>query len=136
MKNYILALTIFLSSCSFEQVNDDEIVIYTSRQPQLIENLLNVFTEETGIQVTILSGDAQQLMERIAVEGSGTDADIFMTVDAGVLWQAADKGIFEPIIASGFPSLSNLPFLAPKKYITTKAPQPPTECTRVDPAKS
>ena len=27
---------------------------------------------------------------------------------------AADKGIFEPIIASGFPSLSNLPFLAPK----------------------
>ena len=97
MKNYILALTIFLSSCSFEQANDDEIVIYTSRQPQLIENLLNVFTEETGIQVTVLSGDAQQLMERIAVEGVDTDADIFMTVDAGVLWQAADKGIFDPV---------------------------------------
>ena len=79
MKNYILALTIFLSSCSFEQANDDEIVIYTSRQPQLIESLLNVFTEETGIQVTVLSGDAQQLMERIAVEGEDTDADIFMT---------------------------------------------------------
>ena len=86
MKNYILALTIFLSSCSFEQANDEEVVIYTSRQPQLIENLLNVFTEETGIQVTVLSGDAQQLMERIAVEGVDTDADIFMTVDAGVLW--------------------------------------------------
>ena len=76
MKNYILALTVFLSSCSFEQVDDDEIVIYTSRQPQLIENLLNVFTEETGIQVTILSGDAQQLMERIAVEGVDTDSDL------------------------------------------------------------
>ena len=97
MKNYILALIIFLSSCSFEQANDDEVVIYTSRQPQLIENLLNVFTEETGIQVTVLSGDAQQLMERIAVEGVDTDADIFMTVDAGVLWQAADKGIFDPV---------------------------------------
>ena len=97
MKNYILALTILLSSCSFEQANDDEVVIYTSRQPQLIENLLDVFTEETGIQVTVLSGDAQQLMERIAVEGVDTDADIFMTVDAGVLWQAADKGIFDPV---------------------------------------
>ena len=97
MKNYILALTILLSSCSFEQANDDEVAIYTSRQPQLIENLLDVFTEETGIQVTVLSGDAQQLMERIAVEGVDTDADIFMTVDAGVLWQAADKGIFDPI---------------------------------------
>ena len=59
MKNYILALTILLSSCSFEQANDDEVVIYTSRQPQLIENLLDVFTEEIGIQVTVLSGDAQ-----------------------------------------------------------------------------
>tara|TARA_A100000164_G_C21864157_1_gene751655 strand:- start:314 stop:1312 length:999 start_codon:yes stop_codon:yes gene_type:complete len=97
MRNYILALTIFLSSCSFEQVSDDEIVIYTSRQPQLIEPLLDIFTEETGIQVTILSGDAQQLMERIAIEGKDTDADIFMTVDAGVLWQAADKGIFDSV---------------------------------------
>ena len=97
MKNYILAVTILLSSCSFEQANDDEVVIYTSRQPQLIENLLDVFTEETGIQITVLSGDAQQLMERIAVEGVDTDADIFMTVDAGVLWQAADKGIFDPV---------------------------------------
>ena len=97
MRNYILALTIFLSSCSFEQVSDDEIVIYTSRQPQLIENLLSVFTEETGIPVTVLSGDAQQLMERIAVESKDTDADIFMTVDAGVLWQAADKGIFDTV---------------------------------------
>ena len=79
MKNYILALTIFLSSCSLEHPNDDEVVIYTSRQPQLIENLLNVFSEETGIQVTVLSGDAQQLMERIAVEEADTDADIFMT---------------------------------------------------------
>ena len=63
MRNYILTLTILLSSCSFEQANDDEVIIYTSRQPQLIENLLDVFTEETGIHVTVLSGDAQQLMK-------------------------------------------------------------------------
>ena len=38
-------------------------------------------------------------MERIAGEGVDTDADIFMTVDAGVLWQAADKGIFDPVVS-------------------------------------
>ena len=97
MKNYIYALTLLLSSCTFEQVNNDDVVIYTSRQPQLIENLLGVFTEETGINVSVLSGDAQQLMERIAVEGEDTDADIFMTVDAGVLWQAGEKGIFDSV---------------------------------------
>ena len=36
-------------------------------------------------------------MERILVEGDKTQADIFMTVDAGVLWQAGEKGIFESV---------------------------------------
>ena len=36
-------------------------------------------------------------MERIAVEGNATEADIFMTVDAGVLWQAAEKEIFQEV---------------------------------------
>jgi len=40
---------------------------------------------------------------------------------------AADNGMLDPGIATGLPSLSNLPFLAPKKYITTSAPRPPTE---------
>ena len=33
-------------------------------------------------------------MERIDIEGNDSMADIFMTVDAGVLWQAADRDIF------------------------------------------
>jgi iron(III) transport system substrate-binding protein len=33
-------------------------------------------------------------MERIAIEDNESMADIFMTVDAGVLWQAAERGIF------------------------------------------
>jgi iron(III) transport system substrate-binding protein len=36
-------------------------------------------------------------MERISVEGEETKADIFMTVDAGVLWQAGERGIFEDV---------------------------------------
>ena len=40
---------------------------------------------------------------------------------------AAERGKFEPGIAIGFPSLSNFPYLAPKKYMMIKAPHPPTE---------
>ena len=36
-------------------------------------------------------------MERIAIEGDESKADIFMTVDAGVLWQAAERDIFAEI---------------------------------------
>ena len=44
-----------------------------------------------------MSGNAQELMERIAIEGDESKADIFMTVDAGVLWQAAERDIFAEI---------------------------------------
>ena len=70
---------------------DNEVVIFTSRQPQLIEDLLTKFTAEIGIKVTVLSGMRNVFMERIVIEGSSTEADILMTVDAGVLWQAAMK---------------------------------------------
>ena len=33
-------------------------------------------------------------MERIDIEGENSPADIFMTVDAGVLWQATESKIF------------------------------------------
>tara|TARA_B100001540_G_scaffold41741_1_gene37078 strand:- start:4634 stop:5587 length:954 start_codon:yes stop_codon:yes gene_type:complete len=77
-----------------QELTSDELTIYTSRQPQLLEPILEKFSEETGIQVNLLSGNAQELMERIVIEGDKSKADIFMTVDAGVLWQAAERNIF------------------------------------------
>ena len=89
----ICASLLILVSCAYEPA--DELTIYTSRQPQLIEPIVEKFTLETGIKVNFLSGNAQELMERIDVEGDTSPADIFMTVDAGVLWQAAERDIFK-----------------------------------------
>ena len=98
MKKISLLLSLFiLVSCSKEmnqELTPDELTIYTSRQPQLLEPILEKFSEETGIQVNLLSGNAQELMERIVIEDDKSTADIFMTVDAGVLWQAAERNIF------------------------------------------
>ena len=98
MKKISLLLSLFiLVSCSKEmnqELTSDELTIYTSRQPQLLEPILEKFSEETGIQVNLLSGNAQELMERIVIEDDKSRADIFMTVDAGVLWQAAERNIF------------------------------------------
>ena len=92
----LLCLSVLLVSCNQEKPTE-QLTIYTSRQPQLIEPLLEQYKEKTGVEVRLLSGKAPQLMERIAVEGTATEADIFMTVDAGVLWQAGKKEIFEEI---------------------------------------
>ena len=93
MKRISIILSIFiLVSCAYEPNN--ELTIYTSRQPQLLEPIVEDFYKDTGIKVNLLSGNAQELMERIDIEGDDSAADIFMTVDAGVLWQAAERGIF------------------------------------------
>ena len=93
MKKISICASLFiLVSCAYEPA--DELTIYTSRQPQLIEPIVEKFILETGIKVNFLSGNAQELMERIDVEGDNSPADIFMTVDAGVLWQAAERDIF------------------------------------------
>ena len=96
MKKISLLLSLFiLVSCAYE--SSEELTIYTSRQPQLLEPIIETFYQETGIRVNLLSGNAQELMERIAIEGDESKADIFMTVDAGVLWQAAERDIFAEI---------------------------------------
>ena len=95
MKKISLLLSLFIIfSCAKDS---SELTVYTSRQPQLIEPIVEQFTNDTGIKVNLLSGNAQELMERIDIEGEDSSADIFMTVDAGVLWQAAERDILAKI---------------------------------------
>ncbi|MEQ6289310.1 extracellular solute-binding protein [Vogesella sp. GCM10023246] len=75
----------------------EEITVYTARAEQLIKPILGVFEQETGIKVNVVSGSEGPLMERLKAEGSNTPADIFMTVDAGNLWQANNLGLFQPV---------------------------------------
>jgi iron(III) transport system substrate-binding protein len=77
------------------QVVADELNLYSARHYDSDERLYDAFTEETGIEVNILEGDSDQLIERIQREGVASPADIMLTVDAGRLWRAEDEGIFQ-----------------------------------------
>ena len=50
-----------------------------------IETAFEKFEEETGIEVEFLTGNDAELRERIAAEGEDTEADVYLTVDAGNL---------------------------------------------------
>lgn len=71
--------------------------VYTARHYDADEALFADFTKETGIEVKIISGKAEELMERIAREGAHTEADVFITVDGGVLNLAKERQLLEPI---------------------------------------
>lgn len=74
-----------------------ELVVYTERREPLVKPLFERYERETGTQVRVLSDGAPVLIERLAAEGANTRADIFMAVDAGNLWQAAERGVLAPV---------------------------------------
>ena len=80
-----------------EESQQARVVVYTSRQPHLIEPLFQRYTASTGVQVDFSSDNEASLIERLAAEGARTSADVFITVDAGNLWHAADRGLLRPI---------------------------------------
>lgn len=73
------------------------VVVYTSRQPHLVTPLFERFTAETGIEVDYTSDSDAALIERLAAEGERTPADVLITVDAGNLWQAAQRELLQPL---------------------------------------
>lgn len=75
----------------------DPLVVYSERREPLIQPIFERYTRETGIEVRWLTDAAPALIERIAAEGQSTRADLFMAVDAGNLWQAAERGLLAPI---------------------------------------
>ncbi|NYT77416.1 Fe(3+) ABC transporter substrate-binding protein [Alcaligenaceae bacterium] len=73
-----------------------EVSLYTTREPQLIQPLLDQFTKDTGVQVnTVFVKDG--LIERVKAEGDKSPADLLMTVDIGNLLDLVEAGITQPV---------------------------------------
>lgn len=70
--------------------------VYSGRHYD-IERAFEQFTEETGVDVEFLTGNDAELRERIAAEGEDTEADVYITVDAGNLAAAASDDVFQPL---------------------------------------
>jgi iron(III) transport system substrate-binding protein len=71
----------------------DPLVVYSERKEPLFQPILDAYTRATGIEVQVLTDQAQVLIERLAAEGERTRADVLVTVDAGNLWQATERGV-------------------------------------------
>ena len=87
-----LALSAFTSVAQAK-----ELVVYSSRQDHLIKPVFEAYTEKTGVKVNYTTDREAPLMARLRAEGANSPADMFMTVDAGNLWQAEEQGLFQPV---------------------------------------
>ncbi|RCX30791.1 extracellular solute-binding protein [Thioalbus denitrificans] len=78
----------------------DEVIVYSARTEELIKPLFDAYTGKTGVEIRYITDKEGPLLARLQAEGENTPADMLITVDAGNLWQAAERGVLAPY-ASG-----------------------------------
>ena len=79
----LLLLTVVLPGC--QQIQPEDVVIYTSHRKAVVDPILQRFASETGVSVSVQYGSAKQLATTIRAEGGQTDADLFWAHDLGAI---------------------------------------------------
>tara|TARA_B100001769_G_scaffold75948_1_gene57168 strand:- start:1208 stop:2230 length:1023 start_codon:yes stop_codon:yes gene_type:complete len=97
MKNIIFLLSIIAFSCSTNKEIVNEVNLYSQRHYAVDELQYKNFTEKTGIKVNVVKSNADELIERLKNEGENSPADLFVTVDAGKLYNARESGVLQKI---------------------------------------
>ena len=78
---------------------EEEVNVYSYRQPILIDPFFKEFTKATGIKVNVLHAK-KGLLERLLSEGANTPADLVLTVDISRLKQFVDEDVLISIESS------------------------------------
>jgi iron(III) transport system substrate-binding protein len=73
-----------------------EINVYSHRQPELLQPLVDAFTAETGIAVNVAFVD-KGMAERLVAEGDRSPADLVLTVDIARLMQVVEADVVQPV---------------------------------------
>jgi iron(III) transport system substrate-binding protein len=106
MKMFWLCLCLMMSS---NLVLAAEVNVYSARKETLILPLLDKYAEQTGVEVNLVTGDADALIKRLELEGINSPADVLLTVDAGRLHRAKQlhllAAVESPILNKAIPEI-------------------------------
>ena len=101
MTKYTLALLVALAFFSCKDKKDNttkdsaEINLYTHRHYDADKVIFEDFTKKTGITVNVVKANADELIQKMESEGNQSPADLLITVDAGRLVRAKEKGLLQ-----------------------------------------
>ncbi|WP_420403950.1 extracellular solute-binding protein [Nisaea sp.] len=91
----LMLLAVLVASAGYA-FSEQELNIYSHRQPFLIQPFVDAYTERTGTKVNIVYA-SRGLAQRLQAEGKRSPADVILTVDIARLHIYADKDLLAPI---------------------------------------
>ena len=89
---------LILTGCA-NSTSDQVVNIYSARHYESDQKIYEEFEKEEGIKVNVIQGSAEELMEKMEREGKNTQADLFITVDGGILHTAKSRDLLQSSIS-------------------------------------
>lgn len=94
---FIALISLSMYACGNHSESIEEVNVYTHRHYEADQKLFDMFTEKTGIKVNVVSASADELIQKLELEGANSPADVLITVDAGRLNRAVEKDLLQVI---------------------------------------
>jgi len=96
MKPGVILLVLF-SLLTGQYVQAESLIVYSGRKDKFIKPVVAEFTKETGIKVLLHSGSSTSLLNKLKLEGNNSEADLYISNDAGNLEKGKEMKLFLPI---------------------------------------
>ena len=78
-------------------VSDSAFTLYSGRDEKLIQPLIDIFEQQSGITVDVRYGNTAELGALLLEEGEQSPAQVFLSQDAGALGALSNAGLFSTL---------------------------------------